>query len=234
MKKSIKGFVTGVITTVLLLSLIGTAFAAVSQQSITAYFNNIKLVVDGKTVTPKDALGNVVEPFIYNGTTYLPVRAVGEAVGKTVYWDGKTNTVYLGAVDGNTPVENLTNLTVFEGKELKMVSTGYTDNTGTLRIPAVRVYNNSPSTYLLNMKYSTLKGNVALGEGSKNTTREGYLKIYGDDKLLYTSDVITSGSLPQDFAVDISGVVKLKIETAFSGFSDDSRLAILSGLDLYN
>ena len=36
------------------------------------------------------------EPFIYNGTTYLPIRAVGEAVGKQVSWDGRTNTVYLG------------------------------------------------------------------------------------------------------------------------------------------
>ena len=41
------------------------------------------------------------EPFIYDGTTYLPVRAVGEAVGKTVGWDGKTNTVTLSST-GNS------------------------------------------------------------------------------------------------------------------------------------
>ena len=41
-----------------------------------------------------------MEPFIYNGTTYLPVRAVGEALGKQVGWDGKTKTVYIGEVPG--------------------------------------------------------------------------------------------------------------------------------------
>ena len=59
-------------------------------------YDNIKLVIDGATITPKDANGSTVEPFIYNGTTYLPVRAVGNALGKQVSWDGKTKTVYLG------------------------------------------------------------------------------------------------------------------------------------------
>ena len=57
---------------------------------------NIKLVVDGAPVTPKDAAGNAVEPFSCNGTTYLPVRAVASALGKEVTWDGNTNTVYIG------------------------------------------------------------------------------------------------------------------------------------------
>jgi hypothetical protein len=35
-------------------------------------------MIDGVTITPKDVTGNVVDPFIYNGTTYLPVRAVGK------------------------------------------------------------------------------------------------------------------------------------------------------------
>lgn len=57
-------------------------------------------MVDGVSITPKDANGTVVEPFIVDGTTYLPVRAVGEAMGKTVDWDGRTHTVYVGNVPG--------------------------------------------------------------------------------------------------------------------------------------
>ena len=34
-----------------------------------------------------------MEPFIYEGTTYLPVRAVSEALGKNVSWDSETKTV---------------------------------------------------------------------------------------------------------------------------------------------
>ena len=233
MKKQVKGFIAGVVTAFVIISLIGSAIAAVTSKQITAYYNNIKLVIDGETITPKDALGNVVEPFIYNGTTYLPVRAVGEAVGKAVYWDGQTKTVYLGAVDGNTPVENLTNLPVFQGSTLKMYSAGYLDNTGTLRQPAVIVGEKSTSTYLLNMQYARLKGNVALYIDDKNTPDELYLHIYGDDKLIYTSGVIATGSFPQDFSVNVTGVVKLKIEITNDSSSYFPKV-ILSGLDLYN
>ncbi|MGZ0043386.1 glycoside hydrolase family protein [Paenibacillus ottowii] len=41
------------------------------------------VVANGKVI--KDGL-------LINGTTYVPLRAVGEALGATVAWDGKTNT----------------------------------------------------------------------------------------------------------------------------------------------
>ncbi len=58
-------------------------------REISAAFRDIKIIVDGKQ------LSTSAEPFIYNGTTYLPVRAVGEAVGKEVVWDNDTKTVTL-------------------------------------------------------------------------------------------------------------------------------------------
>lgn len=70
--------------------------AVTGKQTIDVDYLDIKLVVNGKEVTPKDVNGNVVEPFAYQGTTYLPVRAVGEALGKSVRWDGETKTVHLG------------------------------------------------------------------------------------------------------------------------------------------
>lgn len=69
-----------------------TVSAANGTRNISATFRNIKIVVDGKE------LSTSAEPFIYNGTTYLPIRAVGEAVGKEVTWNAGTNTVYLGEV----------------------------------------------------------------------------------------------------------------------------------------
>ena len=69
-----------------------TVSAANGTKNISATIRNIKIVVDGKE------LSTSAEPFIYNGTTYLPIRAVGEAVGKEVTWNGGTNTVYLGEV----------------------------------------------------------------------------------------------------------------------------------------
>ena len=42
-----------------------------------------------------DANGNYVEPFIIDGTTYLPVRGIASALGLNVGWDGATKTVLL-------------------------------------------------------------------------------------------------------------------------------------------
>lgn len=42
--------------------------------------------IDGEKKTFKDVNGDIVYPILYDGTTYLPVRAIGEIMGKTVYW----------------------------------------------------------------------------------------------------------------------------------------------------
>ena len=97
MKKSLeraKGFVIGVLVTVMLLSA-GTALAAVTR-NITVSYLGVRLVVNGQEVTPRDAQGNVVEPFIFEGSTFLPVRAVAEALGYSVNWDAATHTAYIG------------------------------------------------------------------------------------------------------------------------------------------
>lgn len=69
------------------------AYAKVANMDIPVMFSNIKIVVDGKELKTDK------EPFIYEGTTYLPVRAVGEAVGKNVTWDAASKTVILGETE---------------------------------------------------------------------------------------------------------------------------------------
>ena len=99
--KNFKGFIAGVLTTLLVMLLVTTVFAAEISRTLTAVYRDIKITIDGKQIVPKDASGNVVEPFIVDGTTYLPVRAIAGVVGYDVSWDGNTNTVILssGAAD---------------------------------------------------------------------------------------------------------------------------------------
>lgn len=94
-KERMKGFACGVMVAVLVLGLAGTAVASVSQKSVTAHYRDIKITLNGATITPTDAHGNPVEPFLINGTTYLPVRGVASALGMDVSWDGETSTVIL-------------------------------------------------------------------------------------------------------------------------------------------
>jgi len=95
MKEQLKGFIKGVALTLSVVAGITSVSAAIKTQNAILNYNNIKISIDGKQIEPKDASGNLVEPFIIDGTTYLPVRAVASAMGKSVQWDGETNTVNL-------------------------------------------------------------------------------------------------------------------------------------------
>lgn len=95
MKHQFKGFITGVLVTLILTGSIGTAMATVGTKAANLEYSNIKVTLDGTPVKLVDVNGNPVEPFIISGTTYLPVRAVAGAFGLNVDWDGATQTVLL-------------------------------------------------------------------------------------------------------------------------------------------
>lgn len=93
MKKRLQGLVAGVLVGVMLTS--GVVYAKQISETAELFYNNIKIVMNGKEIQPKDANGTYVEPFIINGTTYLPVRGIASALDLNVEWDGNTNTVVL-------------------------------------------------------------------------------------------------------------------------------------------
>ncbi len=75
-------------------------------EQLTVYFTavgkDITLSVDGTKVT-KDSNGKAVTPFTSDGVTYVPVRAVAEALGKDVTWDATTATVKIADKTSSTP-----------------------------------------------------------------------------------------------------------------------------------
>lgn len=92
MKKELKGFICGVVATTLVAG--GAAFAAGQWKTIDVLENDITVMVDGKQVAESN--------FVYNDRTYLPLRAVAEAVGKPVDYDTTTNTAYIGQKIANS------------------------------------------------------------------------------------------------------------------------------------
>ncbi len=101
MKKA-KEFILGALVGSMVMGGCVTVFGSSGTKTIQAIYKNIKIVVDGKEVKTDK------EPFVYDGTTYLPVRAVAVAVGKEVKWDSSTQTVILGEDLRKTqPVSNL-------------------------------------------------------------------------------------------------------------------------------
>lgn len=111
MKEKSKGFITGFLVSALVFGLAGTTAATVASKTITADYNNIKVKLDGEYVILGDANGKLVEPFAVDGTTYLPVRAISDALGLDVGWDQSTSTVLLSSAGGTAgsdhPVELL-------------------------------------------------------------------------------------------------------------------------------
>lgn len=57
--------------------------------------DNVNVYINGEFILPMDVNGNVVNPILKDGTTYLPVRAIAEAFNKEVSWEQETHTVIL-------------------------------------------------------------------------------------------------------------------------------------------
>ncbi len=81
------------IVTIVLATLLSffPAFAGNLSKKIEVLFNSISLYVNNKQIS--------VDNIVYNGTTYVPLRAVGEMIGMKVSWSQKTNRVNLNSDD---------------------------------------------------------------------------------------------------------------------------------------
>lgn len=82
-----------------------TALAVGRSQIKADLCPDMTVVINGQTQTMKDVKGNPVHPILYKGTTYLPIRAIGEALDYDVAWNGATQTVTL--TDRATPAADL-------------------------------------------------------------------------------------------------------------------------------
>lgn len=190
-----------------------TVLASTAVRSITVYYQDIKMYVDGQRVTTS------AEPFIYNGSTYLPVRAVGEALGENVYWDGATNSVYVGERPGTTqyllevcpPYQSEATQYVNDGKYFLMAGNKYTNGLVS-SIYDDKVYFN------LHGKYQSME--FTYGPIDKaGFSGSGFVRFIGDGKELGTYSV-SKGDMPQTASVFLSGVNQLIVE-----FSSTSAIA---------
>ena len=226
MFKQTKGFMTGIIIGVLLATSLSVAFAAPIEQTITAFYNDIKIYIDGVLIMPKDVNGNKVEPFIYNGTTYLPVRSVGEAFGKSVSWDGNTNSVYIGKNNTDNPAVLLGDLDWInlqtKSDSFYKKSYGLKDSTGNIHENAILIgaktwgndieENTIFAEYVLNQKYSSFKGSLIIPFDTRSSDDVYNITFLTDDNQIYKSPNLTAGTLPISFDVNVSGALKFTIK----------------------
>lgn len=201
------GFLLGFLACALLLGIAIPAIGAGNLFTLEdVMVGGITIILDGEELHPVDANGKAVDAMIYNGTTYLPVRAVASAVGKSVYWDGPSYTVYLGDMGGTLeyPTVMLTDMENINAN-LTRTTTRLKDNYGNSYSSAVyNMWNNTEHEYLLNMKYNRFKGTLYIPEGEK-TDGEVVFSIKADGHLIFTSPIMTKTSVPVPIDVDVTG-----------------------------
>lgn len=73
----------------------GSASASVGKVTRELEYRDIQVTLNGEKLDLRNAVGDPVEPFMFGGTNYLPVRALAEALGLDVSWDGANATVVL-------------------------------------------------------------------------------------------------------------------------------------------
>lgn len=207
------------ILALVLMLVFSTVVFAARKVNITVTYDNIKVVVDGKEVQfGKDTKGNQIEPFIYNGTTYLPLRAVAEALGKQVQWDKNTNTAFLGDGTVNTGEVNVALTEImkpFSKDRAKVIAKDGDYKNVTL---AGKEYNNGilfdsyngkqgHANFNLEGKYTNLTG--LLGADQEGVTIK--VDFIGDGNLIQSFDIV-SGQLPVNVNLNVTGVRLLEIK----------------------
>lgn len=102
--------------------LLGVALpAAAAARTAVATYNGAAIYIDGQRL-------NGADPIVINGTTYLPLRTIGEAMNMQVDWSGSTNTVNLtsAGVATNTGISQNVNQVIYNENGLKITYTGIT------------------------------------------------------------------------------------------------------------
>ena len=219
MKK--KAFSTLCVAAIAAVSMCVGAFAAGGLQQIKAYINrDITIKLDGQVKTMADEQGARVYPISYDGTTYVPIRAVSSMLGIDVAWDQASYSVLLGKTGAAKDF-----IETFEPYSNKGNSAHYQLSDSRRKTIAGKQYDHYISFYGssdnglyydLGGDYKTLSFDAYFASTDDDPAT---IYVYGDnDTLLATYDIVGS-NLPTSYSVDVRGVQQLVIKANMYSYS---------------
>ncbi len=210
MKKAAAGYVAGFLSAAVVFG--GVAYATVGTKTIEAVYSNIKVYKDNVLCELKDANGTTIEPFIYNGTTYLPVRGAANLADMQVTWDGNSKSVYLWdemVPEGTSFIEvcppydkssYVSTYTALKGQSFEMAGEKYSDG---LVMSGKRDY----ALFNLNSKYQTIECTIG---HTRNQTREKTVSFVVDGKIVQEV-TLEPQCLPKKVSIPVQYGLQLKI-----------------------
>lgn len=211
MKQKLQGLIAGVLIGATITG--GVVFATTGTKTIEVLYNNIKVYKDNVLCELKDANGTVVEPFIYNGTTYMPVRGTANLADMQVTWDGNTKSVYLWdkQVPSGTylmevcpPYEKSSYCYTYlqsEGESFQMSGEKYSNGFSF-------EYSNQFAMFNLNSKYSTI--NCTVGHIDGTDMDDQTISFIVDGKLI-KEITVEAEALPKTISIPVNYGLQLKI-----------------------
>lgn len=213
MKKAAAGYVAGFLSAAVVFG--GVAYATVGTKTIEAVYSNIKVYKDNVLCELKDANGTTIEPFIYNGTTYLPVRGAANLADMQVTWDGNSKSVYLWdemVPEGTSFMEvcppydkssySVKTFSALEGQSFNMAGEKYSDGL---------VFNerNQYALFNLNSKYQTIECTIG-HTGSQDY--EKTISFVVDGKIIQEV-TLEPQCMPKKVSIPVQYGLQLKIMT---------------------
>lgn len=198
-------------------------------EKIEAYLNyGITVKYDGVEQTMYDANGKQVYPISYQGTTYVPIRAVSNMLDIDVNWDGANNTVLLGktgeyadfieTVKPYTQNNNgayMNHFTISDDKHKDIGGKTYNNYIEFM-------VNNAEFFYNLEGKYEEFTFSTFCNTDNINGDFV-VLKVIGDNEEVLASIEVTPYDLPKVTTIDVTGVqqLSLKLTKAKAGEKDN-------------
>ena len=217
--KKLYGFLIGALVGSVGVS--GLAYAKSAVETISVRYDNIKVYRDNVLCDLRDSNGTKVEPFIYNGTTYLPLRATADLAGMNVTWDGSSKSVYLW----DEMTANNTNLMeVCPPYETSFYMRGYLQSNGESFDMAGKKYSNGlrskssrqHALFNLDGKYSTMNLTVGRMDGVTGIQSATFIV---DGKVVEEVN-LPEDSLPQTISVPLNYGLQLKIVADYVGIGN--------------
>ena len=201
-------------------------FIGVNANSINEEINailsyDVKIKYNNEYQNMYDANSNQVYPILYNGTTYVPIRAVSKIFDIPVDWDAENRTVLLG---------NNSEWTYLTAENVKTKSYWYNDvlnvKIGETTYKTGYKTDNKTSTYVytgcnisVEPKYSEFSC-ILVSEAEKDIPIVIQVKDVDTGKVLYEKDA--NSNCVNEIKVNIVGCSNIKVDAKYANINKPS------------